>query len=58
MHAAFFPASAIVHALVSLSELQGALLLENFLMKVPIDALNEAPKQQGVCAHVRRKRNE
>lgn len=43
-------ASAIVHALVSLYELQGASLPVNILMKVPIDALNEGPKQQGyVC---------
>lgn len=43
-------ASAIVHASVSLSELQGASLPVNVLMKVPIDALNEGPKQQGyVC---------
>jgi len=43
-------ALAIVHALVSLSELQGASLPVNILMRVPIDALNEGPKQQG---HVR-----
>lgn len=43
-------ASAIVHAFVSLSELQGASLPANVLMKVPIDALNEGPKQQwGMC---------
>lgn len=40
-------ALAIVHSLVSLSELQGASLPVNILMKVPIEALSEGPKQQG-----------
>lgn len=52
-------ASAIVDALVSLSELQGAFLPVNILMKVPIDALNEGPKQQGyVCMSVGTEMNE
>ena len=37
----------IAHALVSWSELQGASLPVNILMKVLIDAQNEGPKQQG-----------